>query len=71
MYVDVPDAELVAKELLARDVVVDYRPGFGIRIAPHFYNTWEECALCLDTIEEVLVTRSFESHGAVGGVTPT
>jgi kynureninase len=37
--VDVPDGRLVARELLRRDLVIDYRPGFGIRIAPHFYNT--------------------------------
>ena len=29
----------VADELLRRGVIVDYRPGAGIRIAPHFYNT--------------------------------
>ena len=47
---NVPDAELVAQELLSRDVIVDYRPGFGIRIAPHFYSAWEECELCLDHV---------------------
>ena len=25
----------------ARDIVVDYRPGVGIRVAPHVYNTIE------------------------------
>ena len=44
--VEVPDGERVARELLHRDIVIDYRPGFGIRIAPHFYNTWEECLRC-------------------------
>lgn len=68
---DVPDAELVAQELLTRNVVIDYRPGFGIRIAPHFYSTWEECELCLDTIQEVLETRSFERHRSVAGTKPT
>jgi kynureninase len=40
--VDVPDAARVATALNARDFVVDYRPGVGIRVSPHFYNTFEE-----------------------------
>jgi kynureninase len=40
--VDPPDALLVSRALKARDFVVDYRPGVGIRISPHFYNTIDE-----------------------------
>lgn len=40
--VDVPDAAFVAKALNARDFVVDYRPGVGVRVSPHFYNTFDE-----------------------------
>ena len=29
-------------ELARREVLVDYRPGAGIRIAPHFYTSDEE-----------------------------
>jgi kynureninase len=32
----------VTAELLKRGVIVDYRPGAGIRVAPHFYNTIDE-----------------------------
>jgi len=32
----------IADELIRRDVIIDYRPGAGIRIAPHFYNTEDE-----------------------------
>jgi kynureninase len=39
---DVPGADAVAHTLNARDFVVDYRPGVGIRVSPHFYNTFEE-----------------------------
>jgi kynureninase len=67
----VPHGEQVARELLARDVVVDYRPGYGIRVAPHFYNTWQECARCLDEIGAILADRSFERHRTVGGASPT
>jgi len=38
-----PDGELISRELLARDFIIDWRPDVGIRIAPHFYSTAEEC----------------------------
>ncbi len=41
--VDPPGARDVGRHLLARDFLVDYRPGAGIRISPHFYNTADEC----------------------------
>jgi len=69
--VDVPHGELVAKELLARDVVIDYRPGAGIRIAPHFYNSDEECTAALDQIAEILETKAYEKHSSVAGAMPT
>jgi kynureninase len=39
---DVPDGQAVTKELARREVLVDYRPGAGIRVAPHFYTSDEE-----------------------------
>ena len=36
---DVPHALEVSQALLAHDVLVDYRPGAGIRVAPHFYTS--------------------------------
>ena len=39
---DVPHAHEVAQALLARDIIVDYRPGAGIRVAPHFYTSDDE-----------------------------
>lgn len=40
--------------LVERDFVVDHRPGVGIRVAPHFYNTWQECLAFLDAVDEAL-----------------
>ncbi|MDA2924168.1 aminotransferase class V-fold PLP-dependent enzyme, partial [Acidobacteria bacterium AH-259-L09] len=37
-----PNAPGVGRELLRRNFIVDFRPGAGIRIAPHFYNTMQE-----------------------------
>jgi kynureninase len=39
VIVDVPNGQQVADELIRRQVIVDYRPNAGIRIAPHFYNS--------------------------------
>jgi kynureninase len=69
--VDVPHGELVAKELLARDIVVDFRPGAGIRISPHFYNSEDECRFVLAQIAEILDTKAYAQHASVAGATPT
>jgi kynureninase len=40
--VDFDDAERVCHQLVGERVFVDYRPGCGIRVSPHFYTTDEE-----------------------------
>jgi len=62
--VDCPHAAEVCRELLARNILVDYRPKAGIRISPHFYNKVEECDFALSQIEEILKTRAWEKHAA-------
>jgi kynureninase len=60
---DVPHAAEVARALLARDVVIDYRPGAGIRVAPHFYTSDAEVERVVGEIDEILRTdawRAFE-----------
>src|SRR5262249_37415275 len=52
--VDVPSGYEVTKELSRRDFLVDYRPGAGIRIAPHFYSTDEELELVMGEIRKIL-----------------
>jgi kynureninase len=52
VIIDVPNGMTVADELIRREVIVDYRPGAGIRMAPHFYNTMEE----IEHAMEVLTT---------------
>jgi kynureninase len=39
---DIPDAAAVCADLLAHDVLLDHRPGVGIRLAPHFYTRDDE-----------------------------
>ena len=60
--IDVPHAKAVCQELLARDVVVDYRPKAGIRISPHFYTKDEELDDCVGQIAEILETKAYEKH---------
>ncbi len=38
----VPEAERVCRDLLAADVLLDHRPGVGLRLAPHFYTRDDE-----------------------------
>ncbi len=52
----------VSRELIARNIVVDYRENAGIRVAPHFYNSDDEIYLTMNTIEEILVDGSWEKH---------
>ncbi len=56
---DVPNGAEVAQALLARDIVIDYRPGAGIRVAPHFYTTDAEIHVAVDAIDEILATEAW------------
>lgn len=57
VIVDVPDAKRVADELIRREVIIDYRPGAGIRMAPHFYNTTEEIEHAMAVLNEIVHNR--------------
>jgi len=57
--VNVPEAARVARTLNARDFVVDYRPGVGIRLSPHFYNTLDEMASIVDEIARIVERREY------------
>ena len=54
VVVDAPNGEAVAQELLRRNVIIDYRPDAGIRMAPHFYNTEEEIDHAIDTLDAIV-----------------
>jgi kynureninase len=58
---DVPHAYGVAQALLANDVIVDYRPNAGIRVAPHFYTTDEELARVVEMIDDILRDGSWKT----------
>ena len=63
---DVPEAAAVYAELEARAILGDFRPGAGIRLGPHFYNTDDEVAFAIGQIAEILETGAYARHvGAV------
>jgi kynureninase len=63
--IDVPHAYEVAQALLEQDILIDYRPEAGIRIAPHFYTSdyeIEQAIAAIDTILEDGSWRRFEGR---------
>ena len=58
VIVDVQNGMAVTDELLRRGVIVDFRPGAGIRMAPHFYNTMEEVEHAMTVLTEIATART-------------
>jgi kynureninase len=65
---DVPHAYEIAQLLLSKGVVVDYRPGAGVRIAPHFYTTDSELEHAVALIDEGLASAEWKRFEAKRGV---
>jgi kynureninase len=63
---DVPHGEAVTRELLRREVLVDHRPGAGVRISPHFYTTDDEVRRVVEEIRDILDTGAWRTHEAAG-----
>lgn len=64
--IDCPYPQEVARELVARNILVDFRPKAGVRMSPHFYNREDELDLALDAISEILAAR----QAPAGAVAP-
>jgi kynureninase len=56
--IDLPDSEQVCRELLKREILVDWRPKAGVRMSPHFYNTEEELETAITAVEEIVNERA-------------
>jgi len=52
--VDFPGAKAACDELIRRRFMVDYRPGSGIRVAPHFYNSRDEVDAVFAEIRKIV-----------------
>jgi kynureninase len=68
VIIDVPNGAVVADELIRRGVIVDYRPGAGIRVAPHFYTRDEEVESAVAAIDEILARDEWKRYSHEGGV---
>jgi kynureninase len=51
---DVPRAAEVCQALLAGDVLLDHRPGVGLRLAPHFYTRDDEVDVVMKRVRETV-----------------
>jgi kynureninase len=65
---DVPHGYAVAQTLLAQNILVDYRPDAGIRIAPHFYTSDEELEQAVAAIDAALKTGSWQRYANTAAV---
>ena len=66
--VDVPNGYAISRLLAAQNVLVDYRPGAGVRIAPHFYTRDDEIDECVNLIDSAFATgewKRFEARESV------
>lgn len=68
VILDVPFAGEVVRELAAREMLVDYRPGAGIRVGPHFFNTDDEIVALVQEIKTILDTKAYEKHASSANV---
>ncbi|HYX29305.1 MAG TPA: aminotransferase class V-fold PLP-dependent enzyme [Pyrinomonadaceae bacterium] len=59
-------AAALTKELIRREFIVDYRPGAGVRISPHFYTKDEELGLIVAEMKKIRDTRAYQIIEQVG-----
>jgi kynureninase len=67
---DVPHAYEVSQYLLSRDVLVDFRPHAGIRVAPHFYTGDDELEAAVAMMDEALSSDRWRAFQAPSGAAP-
>lgn len=63
VVVDFEGAEDASRRLLDVGFVIDYRPGGGIRISPHFYNSDEECRAIMEEIRRLRASGTLRATG--------
>lgn len=65
--VDMPNAASIARDLLSQQILVDYRVGAGIRIAPHFFTGDAELEHAFEAIDASIATGTWKRFA---GATP-
>jgi kynureninase len=64
VVIDVPGADAVTDELIRRGVIVDFRPGAGIRLAPHFYSSDADIDRAVSTLDDITSQTSSGASAA-------
>jgi kynureninase len=62
VVLDVPNGQAITQQLSAEDILVDYRPGAGIRVAPHFYTADDEIDRTVDAITNAGLHPTVPGH---------
>jgi kynureninase len=63
--VDVPNGLAVKRALAAREIITDFRPGAGLRLAPHFYTSDDEIESAVAAIDVILETGAWRGFRGV------
>jgi kynureninase len=62
VIIDVPQADRATEELLKRQVIVDYRPGAGIRLAPHFYTSEADIDTAVSALGDITAHSNLQAR---------
>ncbi len=62
VVIDTEHGKAVVRELNRREILCDYRPGAGIRLSAHYYNTDEELDRTVREIRDIVDTKAYEAH---------
>ena len=57
VVLNIPNADRVCAALLVTDVLLDFRPGVGLRLAPHFYTRDDEVDEVMKRVRELSRTH--------------
>jgi kynureninase len=57
-------AAAITKELVRREFIVDYRPGAGARISPHFYTKDDELELVINEMKKIRDNHEYQAGKA-------
>src|SRR5205814_896439 len=60
------NAAAITREMVRREFIVDYRPGAGVRISPHFYTKDEELELIISEMKKIRDENVFEVSETAG-----
>ena len=62
VLVRTPDDAAVHRELGERGIICDFRPGAGIRLGPHFYNSEDELRQTVAQLVEIVESGAYARH---------